>query len=380
MPWLDNLLLKSSDPRRRCKAVEHLSGSKDPSDTERIIATLQDESPQVRCAAVRALGKAPKPDSENSLIGALQDSHFQVREAAARALGQLNAVGSAGALAASLRDPDAVVRIAAASALRQMGWKPSTAEELAWFDIALGNIPPAEAPAELPETDPNQDTSFYRHLAAETLKERNDPATVNALFAALRSHDSLARVSAVHDLAQINRARITDELLKLFRDPDPEVRLAAAQALSNRDGSPPAHFVGLLQDEYADVRLAAVEFLGRIRHAQLAEVLSPLLSDAKLAVRQAAANALAFIGNRSSLEDLIVSLADEDYHMRDTVERALQELDPAWLATEAALKARVRLEALLSASSPSAAAVIQQVLDRLPRPSPETADGLTLSS
>jgi HEAT repeat protein len=311
MAWLDTLRLKSPNPRMRCRAVENLSDSSHPSDTERIFASLHDENAQVRCAAVRALGKTNTPDSQGSLVRALQDTSFQVREAAARALGRLGALSSVPELAACLRDPDAAVRIAAAGALRALGWKPSTREDLAWFEIALGNtpvaVPAGDAPAALDTTEPNQDTSFYRRMAAETLKETNDPGRIKSLLAALRSNDLLVRTSAVHDLGQSRDPQITGELLKLFRDQDPEVRLAAAQVLAGRDDSPPAHFLGLLQDTSCEVRLAAVQFLGRIRHQQIATVLVPLLSDPSLQVRQAAATAMELIGNRAAVQPVVAS-------------------------------------------------------------------------
>jgi HEAT repeat protein len=356
MPWLDTLppksqnlleawrdsflrgvctlLLKSPDARMRCKAVDNLSGSSHPSDTELIFASLQDVNPQVRTAAARALAKANKPGAQKALVGALRDTSFQVREAAARALGLLGASDAAGALAACLKDPDAAVRIAAAGALRTLGWKPATREELALFEIALGNTPAAvsagKGPAHAVNAEPSQDTAFHRRLAAEERREKNDPARIKSLVAAVRSNNTLARVSAVHDLGQINDPRITQELLKLFRDRDAEVRLVAAQVLAERDDSPPAHFVGLLQDESHEVRLAAVQFLGRIRHQQIVEVLVPLLSDVNVLVRQATATALGLIGRASAIEPLVSSLGDEDEHVRHAVEQALDQLDPGW--------------------------------------------------
>jgi HEAT repeat protein len=279
---------------------------------------------------------------------------------------------SANALAACLRDPDAAVRIAAAGALRAMSWKPSSREESAWFEIALGNTPAAvsvdNVPAASAATGPNQDTSFYRRMAAEALKESNDPARIKSLLGALQSNDLLVRISAVHDLGQISDPQITEELLKLFRDRDPEVRLVAAQTLAGRDDSPPAHFLGLLQDTSFEIRLAAVQFLGRVRHQQIAEVLFPLLSDPSLEVRQATATSMGLIGNASAIEALVVSLADEDDHMRHTVERALAQIDPAWMHSDAALNARGRLEALLNARPPADGLVILQALGKLPLP------------
>jgi HEAT repeat protein len=325
-PWL----LRSPDPRWRCKAVDNLAGSSQPGDTQLIFASLQDKEPQVRSAAVRALAKANKRGAREALVGALQDESFQVREAAARALGGLGASSSVDALAGCLRDPDAAVRIAAAGSLRTLGWKPATREELAWFEIALGNTPAAvsasKAPTEAISSGQSQDTVFHRRMAAEALREKNDPVRINALVAAVRGHDLLARVSAVHDLGQINDPRIAQELLKLFRDPESEMRLAAAQAVAGRDDAPPGHFVGLLQDKSYEVRLTAVQFLGRVRHQQIVEVLIPMLSDEIVLVRQAAAKALGQIGQASAIEALTASLGDEDEHVRYSVEQALEQI------------------------------------------------------
>lgn len=338
---LGTLLLKSPDPRMRCKGVENLSGSSHPSDTELIFASLQDENPEVRCAAVRALAKANKPGTQEALVGALSDTSFRVREAAARALGGLGTSDSAEALARCLRDSDAAVRIAAAGTLRTIGWKPATQEDLAWFEIAIGNTPAAVSGSKGPgDAEPGHDTAFHRRLAAEALREKNDPVRINALLAAVRGKDLLARVSAVHDLGQIDDPRITQELLELFRDPEPEVRLVAAQVLAERDDSPPAHFVGLLQDNSYEVRLAAVQFLGRIRHRQIVELLVPLLSDQEVLVRQATARALGAIGQASAIEPLVGSLADKDEHMCRIVEQALEQIDPEWMRSEGARKAR----------------------------------------
>lgn len=377
MAWFDTLLLKSPNPRMRCRAVENLAGSNVPSDTDRIFASLQDENPQVRCAALRALAKTKTPQARKSLVSALRDSDFQVREAAARALGRFGDLGAARSLTGCLRDPDAAVRIAAAGALRTLGWRPSTREELAWFEIALGNTPAGAstdtAPPIVPTNGHNQETSFYRRMAAADLKERNDPARIKSLLADLRGGDLLVRVSAVHDLGQVHEPHITEVLLGLFRHHEPEVRLAAAQAVAAREDASPAHFLGLLQDPSSEIRLAAVQFLGRIRNPQIAEVLCPLVSDPNLQVRQATVTALGQLRNPTAIEVLVVGLADEDEHMRLMAEQALEQIDRAWMDSNAAQNARGRLEALLSTRPPDNAWIIELALGRLPPPATEQA-------
>src|SRR6516225_4943394 len=134
--WLDSLRLKSTNPRVRSKAVESLSASSRSSDTERLLASLHDESPQVRCAAVRALEKSRSPNALKSLLIALNDDAAEVRETAARALGRTGNSRVVGELIVSLKkDTELSVRRAAAGALRALGWRPSTREEAALFDI-----------------------------------------------------------------------------------------------------------------------------------------------------------------------------------------------------------------------------------------------------
>jgi HEAT repeat protein len=300
----DKLRLKSPDPRTRRKGVERLADSSRPSDTELIYASLDDENAQVRCAAVRALARVKTEDALRSLLRALQDKSPAVREAAARALGGTGDVRLMPALAGCLKDPDTAVRIAVAGTLRAMGWRPSTQEELAWFEITLGKMPAPVSfggasgdAASATLQDAEQDTSFFRRLEAEELRISTQPGRVKELRVSLRTGDLLARVSAVHDLGQVKDPAITQELLPLFRHPDPEMRLAAAQVLSQREDAPPAHFLSLLRDSSPEVRLAAVQFLGRIRHRHITQVLSPLLSDPDSHVRHAAAGAVRQTGS-----------------------------------------------------------------------------------
>jgi HEAT repeat protein len=368
MAWLTSLRLKSTNPQVRLRALENLAGSANSKDTEIFLASLSDRNPQVRCAAIRALEKVRGETSAKSLIGALGDPIYEVREAAARALGRLRLPGSTEALAAALRDPDAAVRAAAAGALRALAWRPSTSEESARFEIALGNTTASSSVGEMTvdPIEPRQDTAFLRRAAAEARKERDDPRRIKLLLASLQDSDPTVRASAVHDLGHLTDESVTRELLNLFRDRDSHVRHAAAQVLAKRNDSPPGHFLGLLGDTDGEVRLVAVQFLGRIRHPQIAQVLLPLLSDSQVDVRQAAAAALGQIGNASSLESLIVTLTDEDPLVRQAAEQALSQIDSEWVRSEAARDARARLEQLVNDRPPEMRLIILQLLEILP--------------
>jgi HEAT repeat protein len=369
--WWGSLRLKSSDPNVRSKAVENLSSSWHSRDTERVFASLRDESPQVRCAAVRALEKSKRPEAFKSLIGALSDRAPEVREAVVLVLSRLAQAGKAkdavGVLTGCLRDPEPSVRRAAAGGLRTLGWRPSTREESARFDLALSNSPETISPAPTlaPDPSPETNTAFHRRMRAEAEKEKNDPARVSALLAAAHSGDLLARISAIHDLGQATARVVSEELLKFVCHREPEVRLAAVQALSMRADTLPAHLLGCLEDSSSDVRLTAVRYFARVPNRQITPLLLPLLSDSVVNIREAAATAIGFDGNTGGIEDLVVALMDEDGQVRDAAHRSLDRIDPNWTGSDGAKAARPRLESMLSTCQQSDAERLQQLLDSI---------------
>lgn len=348
--WWGSLRLKSNDPTVRSKALEQLSSSRLSRDTERVFASLHDQSPHVRCAAVRALEKSKRPNALKSLVGALSDRSHEVREAAALVLGRSGNPSVLGALVACLRDPEPSVRRAAAGGLRSMGWRPSTSEEAARFDIALGNTPDivSAVPSQMPEFRPETNTAFHRRIRAEAEREKNDPSRISALLSSAHTGDLLARISAIHDLGQATSEAVTEELLKFICHPEPEVRLAAVQTLANRNGTLPAHLLGSLEDSNPEVRLAAVRYFARVPNRQITHLLLPLLSDSLATIREATAIAIGFEGNTAAIEDLVISLMDEDPEVRQAAHHSLALIDSNWLSSDGARAARPRLEGLLS--------------------------------
>ena len=371
MAWLNNLRLKSADPGVRSKAVENLDGSGNSPDTDRIFASLADESPQVRCAAIRALEKAHNKESARSLAGALRDVNWQVRESAAHALGCLRDVTSIEPLVECLTDPEPAVRAAAAGALQFLGWMPSTEEELGHFEIALGKSPTAislTVDADPFLAEPLTGPAFGRPAGTESLQDISDAPTLRLFLAGLGDVNPSIRISAIRALGNVPGEGITARILRLIRDRDPQVRLAAIQVLAGRSDPAPAFFLDLLGDPNIKIRLVAIQFLSRVRHPQIAEALVPLLSDDDPAIRIAAASALGTIGDASAVESLVVSLIDENELVRQAAERALEQIDPNWLLSPPSQTARSQIEATLSLCSPQAQSIIRQVLTKLPEP------------
>jgi HEAT repeat protein len=312
---------------------------------------LDSPNPKVRRQAVLQLAESPDPQDTQFLVASLEDPDCEVRATAVRVLGQRADPTATGPLTTRLSDPSLEVRSGAASALRQLGWKPATGEEQARFEIALGH---AQAAAFVGRAALNpllaelkHDTSFQRRAAAEALGEMQDPRRVGPLLDALQDPDPTVRISAIHALEEETDEEVSAELLKLFWDVDPHVRLAAARVLAGRPELPPAHFLPLLEDAHFEVRLAAVQFLGRQFHPQIAEALLPRLGDSDNDVRQAAAVALGHLRYTAALEPLVLALADEESSVRVAADHALNQIDSHWPQSEAARQVLGQLETLL---------------------------------
>jgi cellulose synthase operon protein C len=156
------------------------------------------------------------------------------------------------------------------------------------------------------------------------------PGAVTALEARLASEDVEVRRRAAAELGRLPPGVQRRVLPRLFSDPDPDVRLAvadAALALRLRDAG--ARVGKWLSDPDARVREAAAELLAVLRDPGSVAGLGRALEDAEASVRAAAAVAL---GNSQSPEAssfLLGHLDDADPEVRRAVIAALEDLgDP----------------------------------------------------
>ncbi|MFO0808001.1 MAG: HEAT repeat domain-containing protein [Gemmataceae bacterium] len=315
-----------------------------------LAAALYDPDPDVRRAAANDLirhGPAATP-ALTPLLNALRDPDVLLRAHASAALGKMGPI-AVPALAQALSDPETWVRRGAAAAL--LHHRSATDESIAALIAALDDVDIAVreqsaqalavygAPAIAAlKTALVQGSPMARQLAATALGETSDLSRLPPLVAALADPDVEVRRSVALALSYAGRLAIND-LVEALRGPNPDARLAAADALYRMgpaaesaqealaealaEDSPslrirvagalaligpkataavkPLH--ALLKDDDETVRLAAAEALGRIgREARPAvPTLLELQADAAAAVRRAATRALQLIvfdGNR----------------------------------------------------------------------------------
>ncbi len=231
-----------------------------PGQAPALVALLDDPDVDVRRQAATSLGHQADPVALEPLIATLRDPNSFLRTTGAQALGELRDPRAIPALRQALEDPVTLVAGAAADALRRLGER-------------------ADAPRYLP---PMPGVSHEQ------------------LVVMLHSSDATMRKDACKYTAGLGDA--LSLLEPATRDPDPEVRKAAAHALRWAPMSASA-LLPLLEDRDPDVLVATLESLRQVGGFDPA-ALAPFLTHPDTELRLRAAEAVASQGPGPQLEPL----------------------------------------------------------------------------
>lgn len=174
--------------------------------------------------------------------------------------------------------------------------------------------------------------TLCRFTVEDALLRLGRPA-IAPLAEHLRGADGDAARRALRIGTAIADPRLLEPALERCRDPDAELRAAAAGLLGALGGAPAAQELQtLLADPEAAVRAAAAGALGRLSHWPAASLLAALLADEAWDVRRAAGLALRELGGVGTLL-LQRSLEHPDAFARDMAHHVLD--DPGLATTSA---------------------------------------------
>ncbi len=314
-----------------------------------LIRQFGDKSWKIRSRSAMAISKMGKGAAE-ALKSAVEDNDANVRFWAAICLGHLRDRTHTKLLLEKLQDRDIGVRIAALRALREIG-DPNVAAKL--FE-ALSQ--PSEMIRDLiyeilkdfgthsiPYLMDSLSSEYWmgRALAAQALTDMGSEA-VFPLVSALESQDKERRYWAIKILGKMHEKSAYPEIRKFLSDPDPEIRMAALEAMSfylNTDALP--HIIERFLDPAWVVRKHASQAITRFGGKAVPNLLQALNS-AEEDVRYWALRSIGTIKPNGVYTHLVRLFKDRSWTIRKTTsdvlgsygEDALMELSA--LATDTA--------------------------------------------
>jgi HEAT repeat protein len=237
---IDSLMNLMRDARDEVANMAARSLARHPkSSMALLIRQFGDKSWKIRSRSANAITRMGKGATE-ALKSAIEDNDANVRFWTAICIGHLRDRSHARILLEKLQDRDIGVRIASLRALREIG-DPNVAAKL--FE-ALSQ--PSEQIRDLiyeilkdfgthsiPYLMDSLSSEYWmgRSLAAQALTDMGSEA-VFPLVSALESQDKERRYWAIKILGKMHEKSAYPEIRKFLSDPDPEIRMAALEAMS----------------------------------------------------------------------------------------------------------------------------------------------------
>jgi HEAT repeat protein/GTPase SAR1 family protein len=174
--------------------------------------------------------------------------------------------------------------------------------------------------------------SNIRSKAASALGRMQSKEAVAPLSELLKDKDSDVRWSAASALGRMQAKEAITPLLELLKDKDSWVRRSAASALGRMQATEAVNpLLELLKDKDSWVRRSAASALGEMQATEAVNPLLELLKDKDSSARRSAASALGQMQATEAVNPLLELLKDKDSWVRRSAASALGEMQ----ATEA---------------------------------------------
>ncbi len=292
-------VLRGGSPERRVAVANVLGELNDASAFKPLLNALKDAEPRVRTAAAGGLGRLGNKQAASELVGLLKDRDRYVRAAAASALGSVGDVNAVESLLGLVGDRDWDVRQTVASALGKLGDRRAMAGLLGLLN--------------------DKDTEV-REAAAEALGRVGDESALGHLALAMMDEEVGVRQAAARSLTILDafweRApsvrELVPEIQQAMRHQSPSVQFAASGLMRRITGKTAADvhaeshkvaqtpsgphvpiLIKLLRDPDEAVRLAAAESLGKVKSQDVLRALQIAMKDSSEWVRVAALEGVA---------------------------------------------------------------------------------------
>ncbi|MCK5799198.1 MAG: HEAT repeat domain-containing protein, partial [Deltaproteobacteria bacterium] len=319
----------------RLATINALGTLGDPRAVIPIMGRLSDPSSKIRAASITALGKLRDRRSLQAIVRRLSDHAAPVVGAAIATLGQLRHRGATEPLVGLLHSGNHRHRQAIALALARIGSNLA----LRALTNALGSSTLAAAAQAALSKAKKQNPEFINSLltnprtprraalaAVEIARAAKLRATVPALIEQL-DLKRLPQTPLIRALGAIGDPRAERTLLGLLDDDRIAVQLSALKALGPLlDGRSATPLVQCLSSKNHDIRRIAIRYLTRLRSPDTTRALARFIRTRNLDEARQAAAALAAIGDRRAIPDLLWLLSHRDRLLRRLAVEGLAQI------------------------------------------------------
>lgn len=302
--------------------------------TELLIEQLKSEEVETRKAAVVALGRIGDSKAAPALIEALT-SDTALTVLVAGALGKIGDRRAFEALLDFIGHKDAAVRQAAIAAINSLGHPEMAGRALSLLEdqnphvresaVKIAGYFGYEQCADLLLERCRDEEESVRRAAIEHIPYLEDDRAVAAVIDALKTETPRVRAAAASSLAQIDTETAMPHLLAALDDGDSWVRYFATRSIGHHRSAESLDAVArlALEDAAEQVRIAAVDSMGKIGGPRAVTVLASLVASSDLDLARAALGALGNINHADALPPLLEALRSAEPARRSAALGAL---------------------------------------------------------
>jgi HEAT repeat protein/class 3 adenylate cyclase len=266
LPRLREMALKERDPSMLKTVIETIGEIGGPADGDTLLKLVEDPDMTVRNLAIDATAKVADASIAPKVLQLMANPDVNIRRAAVDVLNGVKDPATAGALVNALKDGDWWVREVATDALSELG----------------GGHISQMVRGLLTEADENT-----RRAAVEFYCRVRDESAYPDLIQLLDDGDWWVREKAVTALGLIGNAEAVPAIARLAADQ--EVKWAVAPALGKIGGAEAVKpLTAMLSDANRQIRIAAVDAIGRIESNSVVDALKRAALDRDDGVADAA--------------------------------------------------------------------------------------------
>lgn len=282
---------RDADPAVRAAAIEALRDLSARASLPAAVDALGDVDEGVRAEALSFIGVLGSAELTDALLQRLDDPTARVRAGVAKALGLVRATGVEEAFERLAGDPVREVRAAAAGAAADGGWNDAA--------TTLARL--------LGDSEPE-----VRLAAARALGRVGNPSSVAGLIRLAMAPELEIRAAATEAVARLDPDRIADLLDRVLETTDSERKLTVIRAILAARVRNADRFLALMwRDADPVVRAAVAEAFARLGGTQVPGLLAQGLTDPDPGVRRVAVEGLTQLKSPGVAPDL-VRLLDTD--------------------------------------------------------------------